>query len=311
MPFSNASPTLEPNLNPSGCHRVLMVTGIFPPLSQVGVLRSLKFSKYLTEFGCKVDVLAYKPRIGVENIDESLAREIPSSVRVHRTNWIIPTSVPAVFARKKSRESAATRNRNSAGEESPYGRLGRFRSSGFYRFMRHLPDNISPWIPMAILRGLPIALRCDCIYASAPPFSTHVIGLWLHRLTRKPLIVDFRDPWIGNEGYSSLSPRNIRLHERWERSAIRAAKFAISVTDPRRDIMAGRYPGEPAEKFVTILNGVDHEEIAGLPVPLERTLPPEPLTMSYFGSLYGSRTPQPLIDAVRTLKEAGQLIPRS
>src|SRR2546426_2296446 len=78
-----------------------MIAYHFPPEgSSSGVLRTLKFSKYLPEFGWRPHVLTLKEEFYLRR-DEELARDIPSDVVVHRTNALDPRfscSLPDRFA---------------------------------------------------------------------------------------------------------------------------------------------------------------------------------------------------------------------
>ena len=39
----------------------------------------------------------------------------------------------------------------------------------------------------------------DIIYSTSAPYTDHLIGLHIKKITNKPWIADFRDPWIGND----------------------------------------------------------------------------------------------------------------
>jgi len=65
--------------------KILLVAYHYPPEgSSSGVLRTLKFSKYLPEFGWRPHVLTVKEDFYRQR-DEQLAREVPPEVTVHRT----------------------------------------------------------------------------------------------------------------------------------------------------------------------------------------------------------------------------------
>src|SRR5262249_12251776 len=64
---------------------------------------------------------------------------------------------------------------------------------------RHVlvPDPQIAWIPSALVTSLSLIRkeRVDLIYSSSPPNSGQVLALILKRLTKRPWIADFRDPW--------------------------------------------------------------------------------------------------------------------
>ncbi len=289
--------------------RVLMVTGIFPPHAAVGVIRSLKFCRYLPDFGWDAQVLAYRPRRGMEELDERLLGEIPDCVTVHRTRWIDPLALPTLarrfFRRKPS--AAASAVTPAPSEDAADKKTGGVRGSKWYRLLRNLPDNVAPWLPFAVARGLLAARDCDCIYSSAPPYTAHMAAYFISRLSGKPLVADFRDPWVGNTALDIVSPRHARFHERWERRVVKRARFVINVTDTLRDRMAHRYTAQPTDKFMTICNGIDECDLPDAAQALDTTDPRAPLTFAYFGTLYGTRSPEPLFRAIRQLLHGGTI----
>src|SRR4030042_1927211 len=69
----------------------LFLTYFFPPLGGSGVQRSLKFAKYLPEFGWEPTVITAKPnpRNSIEQgLDVSLLDDIGPKIRVIRCNPI-------------------------------------------------------------------------------------------------------------------------------------------------------------------------------------------------------------------------------
>ncbi|MDZ7262589.1 MAG: glycosyl transferase family 1, partial [candidate division KSB1 bacterium] len=64
--------------------RVLLITYYFPPSGGAGVQRSLKFVKYLPQFGWEPVVLTVRDA-DYPARDESLLQEIPRDTKVYRT----------------------------------------------------------------------------------------------------------------------------------------------------------------------------------------------------------------------------------
>lgn len=70
-------------------HKIIFISCHFPPQGGAGVQRSLKFIKHLSDYGINSTVLTSN----IQNIsrwsplDDSLASEIPETVRVHRAPW--------------------------------------------------------------------------------------------------------------------------------------------------------------------------------------------------------------------------------
>ena len=66
---------------------VLVLAAKFPPTSAVGGIRSLKFVKYLPDFGWNPIVIT--PSIGSKKVlDDTLLNEIPPAVEIHRSYFL-------------------------------------------------------------------------------------------------------------------------------------------------------------------------------------------------------------------------------
>ena len=212
--------------------RVLFVAYHFPPLhGSSGLLRTLKFVKYLPDFGIRPYVLTVNPR-AYDNTSDGLLAQIPTGVTVHRA-----------FALDAKKHLS-------------------FR--GAYPGILALPDKVASWIPFGIAAGLRLLTKykIDLIYSTYPIASAHVIAAVLSRLTRRSWIAEFRDPiW---DDHMNLDRVNLQTRMRIEESCIRYARKLVTVTRGIQDLMAARYPQLPSEQFLTIPNGFDEEDFAGI-----------------------------------------------
>ena len=144
--------------------RVLMIAFHFPPMrGSSGIQRTLKFARYLPQFGWQPAVLSAHPR-AYANTGQDQMSEIASDMPVHRA-----------FALDTSRHLAF---------------------KGKYLSGMALPDRWSTWWLGAVPRGLKMIrhLRPDVIWSTYPIATAHLIAYTLHRLTGIPWIADFRDP---------------------------------------------------------------------------------------------------------------------
>ena len=110
-----------------------------------------------------------------------------------------------------------------------------------------LPDRYLTWLPFAVRRGRQIVRSegIDVIFATCPPHSALLVGAVLKLLTGKPLILDFRDDWIGTPWYHS-KPAIIRMIERrMESWVVKIADKVILVTEWSKKAFHERYPTEP------------------------------------------------------------------
>ncbi len=258
---------------------LLLVAFHFPPQTgSSGLLRSLKFSRYLPEFGWQPLVLTANPR----------AYESTDPQKGTNTESVLP--ILRAFALDTKRH------------------LG-FR--GAYFDWMALPDRWVTWLLGAIPAGF-LAIRkyrLDAIFSTFPISTTVLIGFLLHRLTGKPWIVDLRDS-MTEEGYpKDPTERRVRL---WiERSAIRYASRIIFTADSTLRMYLARYPDLSRDRCVVIPNGYDEEDFASL---VERPSAPipdnQPVRLLHTGLVYPEeRDPRPFFQALAQLKQEGRISP--
>jgi glycosyltransferase involved in cell wall biosynthesis len=251
--------------------KLLVIAYFFPPSGAVGVYRTLKFVKYLPEFGWTPVVLT------VSNgkfpvYDESLMKLIPAGVEVHRC--------PSWEALNEGFDSPVQGERRRT--------LGSRVHTRLYLAWNWLavPDPKLGWVPAAT-RTAQRLMRDQHIqhaYISGYPFSSFLIAPLLKRSTAARVAIDYRDPWTQSINY----PRRTAVHRgadrALERMVIRSSDLVISNTRYNERIMAGEFgDGQPREKFISIHNGYDDADFA--PIPHPRT---EQFTMTYAGAFYYS-----------------------
>jgi glycosyltransferase involved in cell wall biosynthesis len=236
------------------------------------VQRTLKFVKYLPGHGWEPTVVTvrwspYRMR------DPSLARELPPGLRVLRAPELPLTPYLAMALSK----------------------LGADRARAFVTW----PDNFQGWLPGALAVALREIRRSrpDVLYTTSAPYVSHLAGLALHRMTGIPWVADFRDEWAANP-HLQAAPRALRTLSRRAERAVAASAHVVVVGD-YFDI-AGSRPGHRT----TITNGVDPDDLAGLPAP---DPPPDRFRLTHVGTLYGDQDSAPVIAALRRLLERGEL----
>lgn len=167
------------------------------------------------------------------------------------------------------------------------------------------PDTHVGWWPAAVWTGYRLACELDArvLYTTGPPHSAHLVGLTLKRLTKRPWVADFRDPWT-RRPWLDEAVRATRQHSvqvRLEALVVRNADKVILNTDRMRDEFASFY-GD-ADKFVAISNGFDPEAFP--PSAVVEGAQESVWTLAHAGSLYRKRDPKPLLHAIARLKEQG------
>lgn len=253
--------------------KLLVVAFHYPPdNSSTGVLRTLKFTRYLLDHGWLSTVLTVSEDL-YRNRDERMLQQVPPDLEVVRVacrdvkdQWGIKGVYPAWLA---------------------------------------VPDRYGSWRRPAVRAGMEIIAqhKVDAIYTTYPIPSAHLIGLRLKRKTGLPWIVDFRDPWAGGGGHGM----RYRVEAWLESKVVHEADLVLANTDVARADFLARYPNLAPEKFVTLPNGYDEEDF---PPALCTQPATQPFTIVYPGSIDPlNRSPLPLIEAVGRLIRAGQLKP--
>jgi glycosyltransferase involved in cell wall biosynthesis len=256
-------------------HKALMIAFHWPPFSgSSGIQRSLRFARYLPDFGWEPLVLSADPR-AYSSVADDLLREIPSQMLVRRA-----------FALDARRHLA----------------LG----GRYFRFTA-LPDRWVSWWPAGVLAGLSLIRRHRprVIYATYPIATAHLIALTLSRLTGLPLVADYRDAMVTVDIPEDPAVR--RSFMRLEQRVIRRAAAAIFTTPRSRELYRGRYPAEPAEKFSCIRNGYDERDFPAQ-IPANSAPASRRLRLLHSGLLkLDERDPRPFLKALAALRQAGAL----
>ena len=286
--------------------KVLLVAYHYPPSSAVGAVRPSKFVEYLPAFG-------WSPNVLTTPMAEPGFPVRVEAGEVHRVQeWPHPL---------KSYERFKVRSLKRQGREQE---LARKMSVPYTQWMAPsrsglvglklwvgawgwLPDRETGWLIPAIRRGLSLIRRepGTCLLTTGPPFTCHLIGLVLKRLTGARWIADFRDPW-------SLSHKVPLIRNNWtdliEQRMMRAvmgkADRVISVTQFMTEQARKEYPDLDPDKFVTVSSGFDSSDFTDLPA----TRPAQPpVVFSYLGTFYYGRSPESFLVAVASLFADGSV----
>jgi glycosyltransferase involved in cell wall biosynthesis len=134
--------------------------------------------------------------------------------------------------------------------------------------------------------------RPDVVYATSPPPAAHFVTAGLRRELGVPLICELRDNWAGNPYYDADG----RTLKRIEQRVLAPAAAVVVVTSAMASLMRALHP-ELADRLHVLPNGFDPRVLAFRESRRENT--PGPLTLVHAGSIYGERTPEPVLAAMR------------
>ena len=250
--------------------RLLMIAYHFPPLTgSSGIQRTLRFARYLPQFGWQPLVLTAHPR-AYQQLSSDQVHDIPSGVEVIRAPaW--DTSRHFAFA-------------------------------GRYPGFLARPDRWVSWWPGAVWSGTQAIRRHqpDAIWSTYPIATAHMIGSTLARRSGLPWVADFRDP-MAQPDYPA-DPATWRSFHRVERKAIFEASCSTFTTPSAVRTYRNRYP-EYAGSIHLLENGYDEEVFADT-APGD-PLNPGRFTLLHSGVVYPSeRDPSHLFEALAQLKKS-------
>jgi len=95
------------------------------------------------------------------------------------------------------------------------------------------PDRFVRWrkAAEAQLTDRRAEVTADIVLASFPPASVATFGVAAADILNVPLVLDFRDRWLGDGGYAPDHPKQIQKHQALERECIRAAAGVTTVSE--------------------------------------------------------------------------------
>lgn len=298
----------------TGRPRVLLASYHFPPDAAVGGLRAAKFARYLSEFGVDPIVLTVEDRFREEGLDPSRLADLGGVTVIRTPAWprvmdVLSQIKAALTSRTQDQQSHVPPSTGAGAEqrgESLVRRLKRY----FISLVIMQPDEKKHWSIPAAFTAIRLVRRerIDWVFTSGPPHSVHLIGLLARWFTGARWAADFRDPWINPDDamphlHSALGDR---LEAWMEATSMRRADRVITTTERMRQFYMARYPSLPAEKFVAISNSIDTTRLAAS----EGQTKFDALTITYAGTLYFGRDPEPLFRAVGALLRDRRIQPR-
>ena len=258
--------------------RVLVVAYYFPPLGLSGVQRIAGFVRHLPEYGWKPTVLTAKPA-GYFAHDNSLWAPIQEAgIRIIHTRSLDPTR----FFRAGSTVRLPPESKRQI-----------LASIGNWVFV---PDNKLGWMPFAVRAGLREASlhAYSAIFSSAPPYTGHLVGSKIARRLGLPLIVDFRDDWVGNPRHIYPTPPHRQLHVRQERRVLQNASAVTTINRPILDCLQTRHEHLKITGHV-IPHGYEEQHAS----TVTRTNYKNKLRLVYTGVFYDAQTPEYFLRGLR------------
>jgi glycosyltransferase involved in cell wall biosynthesis len=263
-------------------HKVLVIAYYFPPMGLSGVQRTLKFVKYLRNYGWEPTVITTGD-VAYFAHDEYLQKELDETgVRVIRVAGSEPNSliskkgtvkIPSEFIRK-------TFNRISQ--------------------IFFIPDNKLSWSKKAFAKALSILSKeqFDCLFISGPPFSQFDVFSEIKKKHNIPLILDYRDIWVDNQFSFYPTPFHKSLHKQKEYRALKAANKVIVTNRRIKEKLINDYKFVTFDEVYIIPHGFDPEDFTRVE---HVDKPNDKMLITYAGLFYEFITPKYFIQAFKKI----------
>jgi len=268
---------MEPTRN------VLVIAYYFPPMGLSGVQRTLKFVKYLPQFGWQPTVLTVTPT-GYYAQDYTLLEEIRAlNIDIERVGSLDPNR----FFRKQGVV------------RMPSERLRKVLTyvSDFF----FIPDNKIGWKRQAVRAAekLFVEKNFDVIFATAPPFTDFLIGAELAEKFHKPLVVDYRDPWLDYPYKYFPTPLHRWMNVRLEKKVLRKASRIVTTNRRVKELILIRHKFLEYNDVIILPQGFDPVDFTNHAAPhLEK---PDKMRITHAGVFYGDRSPKYFLQALKKI----------
>lgn len=260
--------------------KVLVLAYYFPPMGLSGVQRTLKFVKYLPEFGWEPIVLTTNSG-SYYAYDESLLAEIEEkNIRIYRTDdeSSKPRSYPSTFVQK----------------------IGRYLSGMFRQ-----PDSKIYWKKKAIETGSKLIEeeRPDVIFSTAPPFTSHLAAAELAEKYGIPLVLDYRDQWYGNP--FNVMPTKFHKHynKKLEAEVLYKSSKIVVISREQKERLLKSYKLLKHNDISIVSHGYDKEDFYNIVSKSDRN----DFVITHSGLFQDNRNPRPFFEAFRKLIDSNQL----
>ena len=255
-----------------------------------GVQRSLKFAKYLREFGWNPVILC--PESGAyQFFDQSLERELKGlNLEIHQVE-------------------AKTPFHSLGGSKKGTGLITGTTAKILRKISKwiYFPDNKKGWIKPAIQEGNRIieSKKIDLIFSSAPPFSNHLIAEKLGEQFNIPFVSDYRDLFSGNHFDINESDKKkkkkVRLEAKWL-----GKSSGVTVLDNFAKDLISKIDPMVSEKIKIIPHGFDQDDFEEKDVS-NFVYKKGKLNWLYSGLFYESNQPDVFLNAIKKVSEKNEV----
>ncbi|MCL2821261.1 MAG: methyltransferase domain-containing protein [Oscillospiraceae bacterium] len=299
--------TADKIIPPKAKKKVIIVAGIYPPLSGSGVQRTVKLVKYLRFFGWE-PIVVTSALINEESIflGDEYYDELPDDIEVLRIarreittisdlDYMLAKILPGLSNPVKEKLKLYCERLNTDMKN----KLLAFPDLSIL-WAALVADNLYKYVDIDDI---------SAIYSTSAPYSDHITGYYVRKLYGIPWVADFRDEWSQNP---LIWPDKESLHYDmcidWEQAIFKNADHVICVTEQSYDSFLRL--GLAKDNLSCITNGYDEEDFEWFNnIDSENIINKdnEKFTIVHNGILYYDRSVTTIIQALKNLIDRKQI----
>ena len=244
--------------------KILFCAYYFPPLGLAGVQRSLKFVKYLREFGYEPIVVTVGNRAKYYSEDKSMLQEIPSDIEIIRIDDMLNSPIELTIEEQKQILNLYAGTGVSKGWIERYLNMVREEHVDYDTEVL-LPEQCIYWANLVLknIESMIDMSSVELVYTTTNPFSTNFIGYYVKQKYNIPWVNDYRDTWTTNRELVrdryKYSEQVYCLLKELEELFVKIADHILVVADGMKEELQDEFK-VPDTKVTTITNGFDEED---------------------------------------------------
>ncbi len=254
----------------------LLIVNLFPPIFNQNSIRALEITKNLAKDYLNPIILTQKITAR-DPQNPLLYKQVPKNLKIYRT--------PILEVKYK------------------YGLKNAIRK--FFNFFFGAFNYIY-WIPFGYLIGKRIYkkdTKYNFIFATGPPFWSHIIAYLLHLKFHVPIVVEYRDPWTQlsyDEVKSKVSLMEKKIQSIIQKRILNSTEMVITISSALKSFLISKFPIIRHKLIFSVPNGLN---LNVLPPFTKKNK--NKVIFTFTGQLYGKRTGIPLLKIISDLKKEG------
>jgi len=270
--------------------RMLLFSYFYPPLGGPGVQRPCKMTAYLQKHNWDIDVISVK-EIVYHSKDKKLFSECGE-----RKLYNVPSLDLMSILKLVSAGSKKVR------EKIYFSTPEKFKN--VIRNVFPVDDKIG-WLPFAYQSACRLNKKndYDVIMATIGPYTSAVTAYLVAKKFRKPLVIDYRDPWVLHPYLTFLTPLHKKIGEYWENKILHYAQVITTSSRKNKTDLCKKYGSELKRKIQVMYNAWDEQDFSDVQPHRDD----DKVIFSYVGGFYGNQTPKFFIRALEELKNENKL----